>query len=402
MQYSPEEVFKPGTFPNLTYVSRVSERMNITYENWLKIALKKTGFLISIAGPSKTGTKVLCQKVIPEDKLISISGADFREGDDVWSVIAQYAQIPLEGNMTSELITNEQLKTTTSTHFKQAKEEVINHFNSNGLTLLIDDFQYTPEPMRKIIAQQLKDAIGKEFRAIVISLPHRADEAIRLNPDLSGRISTINLKSWDNKDLKEIASIGFKQLGISCSDEVLNFLAEESLSSPQLIQSICLNIGLIMEEQGPLAGLSLTSDICKKAFLWTTSNFEYVDVARALKAGPIARGTKRKKYRLKDGTSKDLYELILDSLAKDPPITSIKISSLKDRIGQLLSNQEMQRPALGTLKSSLNHLKALIESKETELFKVFDVKDDVLYILDPQFLFYLRWGNCSNNESSKK
>lgn len=191
-------------------------------------------------------------------------------------------------------------------------------------------------------------------------------------------------------------------MGISCSDEVLNFLAEESLSSPQLIQSICLNIALIMQEKGPLADSSLTSDLCKKAFMRTTSNFEYADAVRALKAGSIARGTKRKKYRLKDGTPKDLYELILDSLAKNPPISSIEISSLKDRIGQLLSNQERQRPALRTLKSSLNHLQALMESKETERFKVFDVKDEILHILDPQFLFYLRWGNCSDNELPKK
>ncbi len=38
------------------------------------------------------------------------------------------------------------------------------------------------------IAQQLKDAIRRGFKAIVVSLPHRADEAIRQNADLSGRL----------------------------------------------------------------------------------------------------------------------------------------------------------------------------------------------------------------------
>lgn len=396
MQYSPEEVFKPGTFPELTYVSRTSDNMDMTYEDRLRIALKKSGFLTYIAGTSKMGKTVLCKKVIPENQLISISGADFHDGEDIWDVIAKYAQIPLEGNMISEIITGSQQKTTTSMRFKSAKEEVIAYFKENGMTLLIDDFQYSSASIRKAIAQQLKDAIGKEFRAIVISLPHKADEAIRLNPDLSGRISTINLKPWTNNDLKEIASMGFARLGIVCDDEIMNFLAEESLSSPQLIQSICLNIGLILQEQGPLNNAVLTKDLCKKAFRWTTSNFEYVDVARFLKIGPVSRGTKRKKYKLKTGETKDLYELILDSLAKDPPVTSIRVSALKERITQLLSPDETYTPALGTLKSTLNHLTALMESKETELFRVFDVKDDILHILDPQFLFYLRWGDRSD------
>ena len=44
------------------------------------------------------------------------------------------------------------------------------------------------------IAQQLKDAIRRGFKAIVVSLPHRADEAIRQNADLSGRLSLINIE----------------------------------------------------------------------------------------------------------------------------------------------------------------------------------------------------------------
>lgn len=77
MAYSPEEVFKPGAFPNLTYVSRYSDSMGMTYEDRLRIALKKTGFLTYIAGSSKMGKTVLCRKVIPENSLVCISGADF-------------------------------------------------------------------------------------------------------------------------------------------------------------------------------------------------------------------------------------------------------------------------------------------------------------------------------------
>ena len=97
------------------------------------------------------------------------------------------------------------------------------------------------------IAQQLKDAIRRGFKTIVVSLPHRADEAIRQNADLSGRLSLINMEVWEVKDLKEIAKIGFAKLNIEIDERIAEKIAIESLTSPQLMQYICLNICTILE-----------------------------------------------------------------------------------------------------------------------------------------------------------
>lgn len=393
MTYSPQQVFKPGAFPDLTYVSRKSGSIGMTYEDRLKLALNTTGYLTCIYGTSKMGKTVLCKRVVPEKSLVSMSGADFQEGDNIWAVIAQHADMPIEGFMTSTFGAANGGRTLTSSRYGSSKEEVIAYFVKNHKTLLIDDFHYAPENVRKLIARQLKDAIGKEFSAIIVSLPHRSDEAIRLNPDLSGRTSMIQLKSWQKEDLESIASSGFNQLGITCSKHLISYLAEESLSSPQLIQSICLNIGLLLESRGSVEGAELTEEICQQAFRMTTSNFEYQEVVRLLNYGPNSRGTKRKKYMLKTGAAKDLYELILLSLAIDPPVTSIRINDLRLRILDLLSSTEINKPAVGTIKNNLNHLLSLTKDKKEELFNVCDIRDDTLYILDPQFLFYLRWGD---------
>ena len=45
---------------------------------------------------------------------------------------------------------------------------------------------------------------------VVVSLPHRAEDAIRQNADLSGRLSLINIEAWEKEDLKEIVLKGFK------------------------------------------------------------------------------------------------------------------------------------------------------------------------------------------------
>ena len=62
---------------------------------------------------------------------------------------------------------------------------------------------------------------------VVVSLPHRAEDAIRQNADLSGRLSLINIEAWEKEDLKEIVLKGFKQLDIKITDEVAEQLAVE-------------------------------------------------------------------------------------------------------------------------------------------------------------------------------
>ena len=51
-------------------------------------------------------------------------------------------------------------------------------------------------------------------------------------------------------DLKEIAKLGFGKLGISIEDSIAAQIAVESLSSPQLMQYICLNICTMLEMSG--------------------------------------------------------------------------------------------------------------------------------------------------------
>jgi hypothetical protein len=73
------------------------------------------------------------------------------------------------------------------------KDKVIDYFKEKRKVLVLDDFYYAPEEVQLHIAQQLKDATRKEFKAIVASLPHRADDAIRKNADLIGRLSLMKL-----------------------------------------------------------------------------------------------------------------------------------------------------------------------------------------------------------------
>ena len=130
-----------------------------------------------------------------------------------------------------------------------SKDKIIRYYIENNKILVIDDFHYASTEMQMKMAQQLKDAIRRELKVVVVSLPHRADDAIRQNADLSGRLSLINIETWKEEDLKKIAIKGFDKLEIKITDNIAEKLAVECLTSPQLMQYICLSICTLLEDE---------------------------------------------------------------------------------------------------------------------------------------------------------
>lgn len=390
MQLRAEDVFRPGAFPEYTYVSRKSTFSNLSYEFRLNQAIKVSGFLTSLVGPSKMGKTILCEKVIGFDKIVEISGADFEEDTDFWKLVATKVGLSYVGQFSTEkIIDSTQDKYTRQEDFFLTKDKIIEYYKRENLVLVIDDFHYAPAEKRLLIAQQLKDAIRRGFKAIVISLPHRADEAIRQNADLSGRLSLINMESWDVADLKEIAKLGFAKLAIEIEDAVAEKIAVESLSSPQLMQYICLNICTILEMEEAEKD-KVKSNLLERAYRYTTANFEYGDVVTLMKKGPSTRGKNRNQFLAKDGKEYDIYELLVKSIAENPPLMKLDFEIIRNRINDLIADNT-KKPTQQTIKESLVKLQELLNERE-DIFKVMDWKEGTLYIVDPLFLFYLRWG----------
>lgn len=390
MALKAEDVFTPGAFPEYTYISRKSAVSDLSYEFRLMQALKVSGFLTSLVGPSKMGKTILCEKVVGFENIVEVSGADIGRETDFWKLAASKVGMAYEGQFSSEkIIAETNHKYSKKEIYSLTKDKIINYYKNENLVLVIDDFHYAPEEKRMQIAQQLKDAIRRGFKAVVVSLPHRADEAIRRNADLSGRLSMINIEPWKVNDLKEIAKIGFSKMDIRIEDEVAEQIAVESLSSPQLMQYICLNICTILEMSGR-EERCVKQEILTTAYQYTTANFEYGDVVSLMQKGPNMRGKSRNKFRAENGQEYDIYELIVKSIAENPPIMILEFENVRERICRLIAD-DCKKPSPQAMKESLAKLQELLDGRE-DIFKVLDWKDGVLYILDPLFLFYLRWG----------
>lgn len=380
------DVFKPFKFPERTYITRESNN-GIDYEDKLDFALDTSGTLISINGASKMGKSVLCDKVIPIENQVSISGADFSESEEFWETVAKKIGMPIEGYYTEGKHFDNERQGKVE-RFKLTKDRVIEYFIDENKVLILDDFHYAPGEVQTKIANQLKDAIRRGFRVIIVSLPHRSDAPIRNNSDLAGRLSLIDIESWKIDDLKEIIKKGFLELNIKISDDITDKIATESLTSPQLTQYICLSICRLAKVDKQVVE-EINSDILEEAYKFTTTNFGYSDVVNVLSKGPLSKGKKRNIYKTKNGESMDLYQLIVESLAEDPPLIGLTIDDIKNRVGNLIIDGN--KPDRQKIKSTIAKMEQIIMEKDN-FYRVFESKEDMVYITEPLFLFFLRWG----------
>lgn len=414
MCYKVEDVFSPRSFPENTYIHRITAG-NKTIDQKLEKALMMKGNLIFVSGASKSGKTVLCHKVIPDEKFIDLSGNQISSKEDFWNHIAEQLSLSdivttTTGMQNSEARvvkgsanfnagimgtgigagigadTSENVVSTNQITASRARTEtqVIRYIIDNDKVLVIDDFHYIPKEIQLYIARTLKTELFHGLKAVILSLPHRSDEAIILNPDLIGRTTSIEIPLWTTNELKEIAVKGFTLLNVPISDECINLLAQESISSPQLMQDNCFNLAY-----GSMGSIITTATV-KAAFSETASNYAHYDkLVRTILHGPSQGQGRRKLYQTAD-KDVDIYELMLMALKADPPVSKLSLEEIKNRISELLVNHE--RITSSIISGTINKLISLIKKDMPDL-DALEYKNKELYILDPFLLFYLRWKN---------
>ena len=156
-----------------------------------------------------------------------------------------------------------------------------------------------------------------------------------------------------------------------------------------LMQYICLSICTLLEDENKQ---EVTDEILEKAYKFTTVNFSHADVVDTMEKGSNQRGQQRKMYETTDGKLLDMYGLVVESLAKNPPLIEISFETFYSRIIQLIKlSANEKNPDKAIVKEHLRKLQNVLEAKE-EIYRAIEWKDGKVYVLDPLFLFYLRWG----------
>lgn len=412
-----QSVFTPNDVPTITYVDRADHRL----ERVLKEYFDTPNMVVSISGPSKSGKTVLVKKVVAEDCLITIRGTSLTSGEALWDRVLDWMDVPslssegvstgaslsggieaggragipvvLEGKAKpSASVGGSMQKTTTKTFNRGGLEQVIKEIGGSEFVVFIDDFHYIPENIRDDIGRQIKVAAENGIKIFTASVPHKTDDVVRSNSELRGRVVSLNIEPWSVDDLVQIAKKGFYALNIDLSPLVENRLAQESFGSPQLMQSICLNLAFAIGAKTKLekhVRVEVAEDQISESLERTSAFADFSKMLRDLHTGAKTRGTERKEHKLIDGTQGDVYRAVLLAIKQNPGVLSFSYDEIISRVKSVCVDEP---PAGSSINSALSQMQVIAEGLQPNDSPI--AWDDTnLDIADPYFLFFLR---CSD------
>jgi hypothetical protein len=408
------EVFTPKGEPSVTYV----DDHLIDKGKSLLQDLSAGPCVVSLSGPSKSGKTVFIEKTLGRDQLIKVNGAGVKSAEALWLKVFAVIGTPIKVVATTEknntsafgakvegsvpLIAKGEASTmgTWGSKNTEASETAVDYvallvkdLGNTGYIVFIDDFHYINPEIQQEIAKQIKEGIEGKVQFVCASVPYRSDDVLLANADLRGRAYKVDFEYWDHAELAKIANVGFAAMNFNVSPAVIDALASEAAGSPQLMQTLCLNLCFdVGHESRPDAPVNIeaNNDLIARVCRRTTANNDYSSTVAAMKDGPKIRGKDRKSYVLQTSqAAMDVYPLILRGIACNPPLLTLKASDLTARVQGLCMGEQ---PGSGSIANSCTHIVSIANEAEGRQVIEWDTERDLLDIRDPYLLFFLRWG----------
>jgi hypothetical protein len=295
-----------------------------------------------------------------------VTGDSVSKPDDLW--LEAYRQVSDESD---------------EGFFDISHSERIERLIEAKLPLVIDDYHYIARDVQTQVSRQIKNAASQGLRVVCLSVPHRGDDPIRTNSDLSGRFFSVTFNFWENEDLALIAAAGFPKVGFPGTKPFNSTLAREALKSPQIMQTLCLEACRSLGSDEALENVDLerlSLDTIRQRTLRSYNNQTALDF---LRAGPPTRGTERIGYRASSGEELDVYECLLEAIRQDPVFQQLSLDEIRQRVISILADSREPN-----VRSALQQYSGLFKDTAPPL----DWDDDKrrLTIVDPHFYFFLR------------
>lgn len=411
-----QDVFVPGGFPRHTYNPRVDlqleQRLSEVKDNLCK--------LVTVTGQTKSGKTVLARKILPPEETIWIDGGVVSQEDDFWHVIIEQLQLfqsaekesseetaskigakgkaeanffiaKGSGEISAEL---QKTHSTSASGSRTVSSRVValRGLRASNIPLVVDDFHYIPREMQGSIIRALKPLIFDGLPVVIIAIPHRRYDALKVEKEMTGRISPIDIPTWSEAELHFISDTGFGLLNYEVSPDFNSHLSSEAIGSPHLMQDFCRGVSKLIgvERKSKIEGLEVTTDQVERVFRDVAETIGR-PIFEKLARGPRQR-TDRLQRELKSGRTVDIYQLVLHGLAHiRPGLVSLEYEDLRTAIKDVSG---AQIPQLHEVARVLKHM-ATIAATDQSSTPVIDFEDEEkkLHITDPFFAFYLRWGD---------
>lgn len=400
--------------PTLTYVSR-SER---NLEEQLQAANDNLCKLVTVTGSTKSGKTVLTNRVFPRSSSVWIDGGTVKEEEDLWNFILEQIGGHSESTASDESETTSKFSGEIGTTGKlplifegetkfgaeyekkrgdtkgkklalNPRAAAISQLRATKRPLVIDDFHYLNRDFQGNVIRALKPLIFDGLPVVLIAIPHRRYDAIKVEREITGRLQPTPIPTWTFEELVQIPNNGFPLLNISVAEAVIQRLVAEAYESPHLMQEFCrvlANDHGIKETAATNVKITQVADDLFRRVAEQTGKVIFDKLAK----GPRQRSD-RISRKLKDGNLVDIYKVVLLGLAKiSPGLQTVEYEQLRTAIKDLLVDQI---PAAHEVTRVLEKMAEIASSDEASTPVLDWEKDEQkLHITDPFFAFFLKWG----------
>ena len=407
-------VFVPGGMPNYTYVVRRSREL----QEKLESAQDNLCKLITLTGSTKSGKTVLVNKVYPRNgSNIWIDGGTVRTEDDFWQIVLERIQgfTTYEENVAEEnkhevsgdvsgglklpiinfgtkvggKIGKNKSEAKTRGRQLSARTAAIAQLKKSKIPIIIDDFHYLERDIQANIIRALKPLIFEGQPVILIAIPHRRYDAVKVEREMTGRIEHIRVPQWSSTELLEISALGFELLRVEVSDNITSTFSSEAYGSPHLMQEFCRN--LLMEND-----ITETLTANKQINFLNTQLFHTIagNTGRVI-FDKLAKGPRQRSDRivrtLHNGDEVDIYKVTLLAMARlKPQMEKVDYEQLRTEIRNILATNLPQAHEVSRVLEKMAEIASLDESSIPVID--WDKEERCLHITDPFFAFFLRWG----------
>ena len=403
------EVFGISTdIPQYTYVDR--QKLDEKFEYYLGSQKH-----IVIHGASKQGKSCLRKKKIDASTALIIQCLPAMEKvEDVWCTALQKAGVEIQtrSTTTKEFETNldggiegqtklpfiAEVKGAINTGIKNGSAEenektpiqansilpkLAEYLRKSGKRLIIEDFHYLPDEVRKDIAFGLKALYEEKAYIIIIGIWSEQNLLTYYNGDLTGRIEEINL-NWTPEELLKVLSQGEGVLNIEFAPGLKSQLIESAFGNVGLLQRLAEKICLEANIQRPHPSKQHISDIdfLKKATAQLVSDIRqrYTRIAEVFKAS------------MRSDAVLLLYARIYNELVDaddDELISGIAYSTLFERIQKNAGAITIRQSDLTSALDKVERLQA--RKGVTPLLVSYSKSLRKLFLNDREFMFYRKY-----------
>jgi len=399
--------------PKYTYVDRSGLDTKFSY-------LMKTERHIVIHGASKQGKSCLRRKNLDEKNCVIVQCLPSMSNGDVWKAALRHLGSTLPHVKTTELSSSAEVNaeiqaganfifakggasvdSTISSEKGDLKESefvpgydedlqyLAKEIKKADKRLILEDFHYLTEDMRRKVAFDLKALYELEVYVLIIGIWSEQNLLTYYNGDLTGRIEEINI-NWNEAELNEVLLRG---------EKVLNVNFEESLKK-KIIDSSFQNVGLL---QRLAEKLCFVSDVHKTEPFEKNIQITSFDAATNNIIQDIGQRYTRicevfvKGFRV-DTKLRIYYKIfkVLTTITEQKLIHGVPSDELLEEV-QAVSKDEIIRQ--GDLTQCLDRIERLQAARGiTPLLLSYNNSLKLVSLMDREFLFYRKFSRVNWDE----